>query len=163
MVLPVEHSPYLWAGSSWLDKCWTYKAPPNAGDKVALQSGGSQAAGLQGRGECPQLVQRSALSSKEGFIAFVIFWMKACVQGICTAGSSWAWSPVWERQWENQTAENRCRGFRRGIRAAGCLTLPHRVLAEPPPRAHAALAHRGCLQRSPNRRRIDSHDDGRQG
>ena len=86
-MLPVEHSTYLWAGSSWLDKCWTYKAPPNAGDKVALQSGGSQSAGLQGRGECPQLVQRSALSSK-GFIAFVRFWMKACAipRGICTAG-----------------------------------------------------------------------------
>lgn len=87
MTLPMEQRSYLWAGSSWLEKCWTYEAPPDAGDNVALQSSGSQAAGLQGCNECPQLLSRSALSSK-GFIAFVVFWMKACVnsRGIWMAG-----------------------------------------------------------------------------
>jgi len=42
MKLPIwEQSPYLRAGSSWLDKRWPYKAPPNAGDNTAWQSSSS--------------------------------------------------------------------------------------------------------------------------
>lgn len=93
---------------------------------MALQS--LRAAGPQGSGEHPQLVQRSAGSSK-GFICNILD-ESVCESTRDLVGrlASQACSPIWERQRENQSPENQCH---RCCGGSGCLNLPHQVLAEP--------------------------------